>query len=391
MKYSDFILSDDGKTLYGISNGLYNKKEIIIPEGVERISITNFQNKIDGINKVVFPTTLKSIEASSFELCCYIKELVFLGDDSVYIHPYAFAYCDELVTVKLPKNQEYINDFVFYGCAKLKKVFNASNIKIVNKYAFGECHSLERFDWKGISILEEGAFYNCRNLFLGDLELSSIEVVKPYTFAGCGEGALTLPSTLKVIESFGFANSNVNLRGTNQCFKNEWSVGPMPTKLIIKSYAFAGSRIGVASFPIYGEYIVEDYAFDHCNALETICVSGDIKIGDKAFSNVYSRVTVYRYSGNNFTFDNLKVRNSFVKVNHYIKWDNDTLFKDRKFSKHVLNDYKFRDYCVRNDKMGLYRNVHKVKDKFNHILPGITYPIKGLKAVVLEFMINKKR
>ena len=391
MKYSDFILSDDGKTLYGLSNGIYNKKEIIIPEGVERISITNFKNKIDGIDKVVFPTTLKSIEARSFEYCCFIKELVFLGDDSVLIYPYAFSYCEELVTVTLPKKQGYINDFVFYGCTKLKRVFNANNITVVNKYAFGECHSLERFDWKGVSVLHDGAFYNCRNLFLGDLELSSLEVIKPYTFAGCGTGALTLPSTLKVIESFGFANSDVNLSGHNQYFESTWAFSPMPTKLVIKSYAFAGSRICTVSFPIYGEYVIEDYAFDHCNALETICVSGDITIGDNAFSNVYSRATVHRYSGNNFTFDNLRVKNSFVKVNHYRRYDADSSFKDRKFSKRILDEYKFRDYCVRNDKMTLYRNIRTVKEKVNNKLPDPIYAVKSLKAAVLGFMINKKR
>ena len=391
MKYSDFILSDDGKILYGKSKGLYNKKEIIIPEGVEHISITNFQNKIDGIDKVVFPTTLKSIEFRSFECCCGIKELVFLGDDSVLIHPYAFAYCDDLVTVQLPKNQKYINDFVFYGCIKLKKVFNTHNIEIVHKYAFGECHSLERFDWEGVSVLDYGAFYNCRNLYLGELELSSIEVVKPYTFAGCGTGGLTLPSTLKVIDSFGFANSDVNLRGTNQYLKNEWSSIPMPTRLVIKSYAFAGSKIKTVSFPIYGEYVVEDYAFDHCNALETICISGDITIGDNAFSNVYSRATVHRYSGNNFTVDNLKVRNSYVKVEYYGRYDAASSFEDRKFSKRVLDDYKFRDYCVRNDKMPLYYKVNNIRRKVSSKLSDPIYAVKSLKAAILEYVITKKR
>ncbi len=170
-----FLLSGDGKTVEGYLGKA--KKELAIPEGVERVA------------KGLWPKWTKDVE-----------------------------------TLRLPKSLRAIDDGLFYRCETLKNVVipEDSRLETIGGNAFTDCYALERFDWpKSLKSIGGSAFQRCRSLksFTGatsvhtiggwafcDCEsLTEVELpnglieIGPSAFAECGFTSIKIPASVRVM------------------------------------------------------------------------------------------------------------------------------------------------------------------------------------------------
>ena len=383
-----FILSENGKILYGFGKGL-SKDEIVIPEGVTHIEFNGIPEcRLRYVNKLVFPKSLSAIYNSPFR-DSEVKEIVFLGEESVAIGPYAFSGCSDLKKVTLPKKQKWLKDFVFSNCHSLEEVVNSDNIISIGKYTFNNCYELKGFNWRGVDNIGDGAFRGCKSLSLISFDLSSVTEIKPYTFAECNpDSDIRLPSTLKVIEPYAFAGCCLNIIRTTIDGHRGYCISNIPSELVIKSYAFAGARIKYMYFPSYGKIYVENYAFDACNDLEEVHLTQSVYCEEYAFSNIYSLMKVKWYLGcHNKAVEYLKLKNSYILSEFSRDVIQDKPYKAlEKTAKREELEYRVYDhyrrsgasYWVSNKKLKRYTDyfVSKVKENIGKSFNVISGKIK---------------
>ena len=83
------------------------------------------------LEKIVLPTSVKTIESGAFENCASLKEIVFTGDcDGLSLAAGAFKDCSSLEKITLPAGLEKLADKTFEGCVKLKDIFVKGEIAV---------------------------------------------------------------------------------------------------------------------------------------------------------------------------------------------------------------------------------------------------------------------
>ena len=134
-----------------------------------------------GCKNSVIPSdgSVEIIDYCAFYKCSGLTDLT-IPEGIKEIGSYAFSRCDNLTVVKIPSTVEYMGDGVFGGCRKLKTVIFAEGDyqegSIVD--GFSDCVALENI------IIPEGIEY------LGD-----------QAFMDCGLRSITLPASLKEIDT----------------------------------------------------------------------------------------------------------------------------------------------------------------------------------------------
>lgn len=102
-----------------------------------------------------------SIEKCGFLGCKSLTEAP-IGEETQYIGPSAFALCEGLTEVTLPKWLRIIDWGAFSGCSKLAKVHMGENLNYIYNRAFEDCKSLKSIDLPAcLRMIGEEAFANC--------------------------------------------------------------------------------------------------------------------------------------------------------------------------------------------------------------------------------------
>ena len=157
-------------------------KTITVKEGVTDVWGDAFNNA-NNLEKVVLPSTLKSIGTYAFNDCYSLKS-INIPDSVEKIGGYAFDDCTSLTSINYPSSLTSIGGYAFsdvplscvtvkegvtvlpsdtfHGANKIQKVSLPSTLKKIGSYAFQGCSSLE--------ILKVGA---------------NIENIDNYSFSGC--------------------------------------------------------------------------------------------------------------------------------------------------------------------------------------------------------------
>lgn len=128
-----------------------NVKSVVLPESLETIEIGTFE--ASGIESIVFPSNLKVIEES------------------------AFANCEGLTRLELPKGVERIGNHCFSSCTNLEYIYLPDSI----------------------SSIDHAAFYNCSNLTSIDIP-AGLTVLSNSVFSGSGLTSVIIPKTVEKIE-----------------------------------------------------------------------------------------------------------------------------------------------------------------------------------------------
>ena len=109
---NEFVIIDSALiSYYG------DKKEIVIPEGIETIEKQVFQH--NNIKSVVFPSTLRKIHERCFGNCRQLVTVI-LNNGLEVIEKEAFSYCGNLTNIELPNSLKRIGSQAFF-CTQLSE------------------------------------------------------------------------------------------------------------------------------------------------------------------------------------------------------------------------------------------------------------------------------
>lgn len=97
---------------------------------------------------------------------------------------YAFANCQNLVSVTIPDTVTHISRFAFVHCINLETVLFPASLYAIEQYAFQDCPKLQGIQLPNLSIIEERAFSGCdsiTNLIIPE----SCQSIGAYAFFDC--------------------------------------------------------------------------------------------------------------------------------------------------------------------------------------------------------------
>lgn len=198
-----------------------------------------------------------------------------LGGRPVFaISAYAFAECEELTEVTLPKNVAVIGDYAFYDCRGLKSVTLPDSITDIGVGAFFLCCGLQNVAIPPqVKVVPEWTFGRCFRLSKVTLG-NAVDTIGEEAFLGCA--ALTevvVPSSVTTLGDRAF----------------KWCSGLKKVKFrgggtVIGSELFAGcSALNEFSLPPTVT-VIGDGAFMWCSSLEDIHIPGTVtRLGSYAF------------------------------------------------------------------------------------------------------------
>ena len=177
-------------------------KEITIPDSVEKIGYGAFDS-VETLDKVTLPANLKAISSKTFYKTNIAK--ITIPESVSSIGGIAFADTP-LKSITLPNNLISIGQNAFSG-TQLTTVVLPSKIKTLENEAFGEIPTLVSVN---IPLsLESGykAFSNSKKLENVIIE-DGREKIPAGLLSNIGIKTFTLPSTIKTIENYAFAQND---------------------------------------------------------------------------------------------------------------------------------------------------------------------------------------
>ena len=242
-------------------------KNIIIPEGVVRISVDAFYY-CSNLTSITLPDSLKYISWYAFGWCTNLESITipsgvtWVGDD-------AFAYCRKLKSISIPQGVsqishwifydctnlesitiydgiEFIGIYAFYDCTKLKEIAIPSSVKSIQKYAFAYCRSLQNVVLpRSVTSLGEKAFLNCSSLETITIP-DSVTEISSSAFDGCSSKLTIKGAKGSLAEKF----------AKQQGFKFEvvkFTHGRADEKLNSVYITWSDVEINELQYPIYNE------------------------------------------------------------------------------------------------------------------------------------------
>lgn len=186
------------------------------------------------LGTVALSEYVSELPEGAFYACSSLRSLLVGGEENVLparhrsLGKAAFAYCENLLSLKLPQNLGTLSDKAFYGCAHLTEMTVPASVAGIGDRAFAGCTSLksvviEQEAGRGAASVGEGAFAYCESLKrlvlpecvrrIGDdaFAYSGIEELKAEgedvkvgvgVFRGCGDFVVEVAPSSKTYENF---------------------------------------------------------------------------------------------------------------------------------------------------------------------------------------------
>ena len=243
-------------------------KEITIPDSVEKIGYGAFDS-VETLDKVTLPANLKEISSKTFYKTNIAK--ITIPESVSSIGGIAFADTP-LKSITLPNNLISIGQNAFSG-TQLTTVVLPSKIKTLENEAFGEIATLVSVN---IPLsLESGynAFSNSKKLENVIIE-DGREKIPAGLLSNIGIKTFTLPSTIKTIENYAFAqNDYLSEIVLNNALEN------------IDERAFANTNLKHVKLPDSLTYLGRG-AFENNHSLTEVIFPKQLRaISENAFAN----------------------------------------------------------------------------------------------------------
>ncbi len=197
MQASDVLfLTNDNKNL----SGVYEQNcpaELTVPQGVEKIDRRALADA--PVNRLVLPDSVTEIDYE------------------------AFAGCDALQFVRLPKELKVVEPGIFRGCLSLEKIEMSDTISAFSESMFECCASLQEIPFRnGIRELPRNVFSECVSLESATLP-KTVAAIRSGAFGYCENlKTVVLPAGLRLIEDDAFRNctslSHIRFADENPAF-----------------------------------------------------------------------------------------------------------------------------------------------------------------------------
>ncbi len=284
-------------------NASLAQKEVVIPEGIEKIGAGAFRDT--QITKVVIPSTVTEIEEYAFANCSKLQTVIFLCDLQE-IPAYAFYNCTSLTNVQIPGSVETIGDYAFRA-TDIRTVTIGENVRTIGTEAFRDCTSLAELNFAPQSVLQvigQAAFGGCTSLKTVEMP-DTVTVLKNSAFVGCGSLMTVYVSAgLEVMEAYAFSacptlttftmGDGAKMLGDYAFYTPANNNGFYYQKTLknvtipdsveyIGQFAFAGNTV-MEMIEINGVRTIADYAFHYATALQEVITTDTLeRIGANAF------------------------------------------------------------------------------------------------------------
>ncbi len=159
------------------------------------------------LTRVVLPKSISSIGMSAFEKCTKLSSVI-LPDSMTSIGISAFSGCTSLSSVTLPTRLSEFGARAFQDCTSLQEVWLPTGMQTLGSYAFSGCTALQTVVFRD-SCKQIGtyAFSGCSSLSEVGLP-SDLEEICIGAFADCPNLSLSLPASLRRIESKAFRSTS---------------------------------------------------------------------------------------------------------------------------------------------------------------------------------------
>lgn len=263
-----YIIEDDSGVIK-LHSGSSCYGEIVIPNGVEEISINAFSGS--GIEKVVIPNSVRVINESAFQGASSLNTVEF-SDGDLEIGKSAFLGCSSLTSINLKTGKKDIGETAFYNSA-LTSINLGSGIESIGISAFVGTSLSSLVFPSSLKSIGNNAFHSITTL-------SSVafgggeETIGTGAFQSTSINALILPSTLSLISEDAFRD---NFQLT--------SVKIPSGVLTIDSYAFYGNyNLREVDFGNTVQ-IIKERAFYAADLREVTFPNSLLEIGLLAFAN----------------------------------------------------------------------------------------------------------
>ncbi|MBQ3195640.1 MAG: leucine-rich repeat domain-containing protein [Clostridia bacterium] len=164
----------------------FGEKENTMPDGVSSIGTGAFAYCENLVSLKLSPT-ITVLPDSVFEGCAYLSSLVVFGAVQS-IGNKAFSGCTNLNTVEFEEGAtiQSIGDSAFAYCSSLKEISLPDSITTLGSYVFSHCWSLKTAKLtNGISLIPDGCFFGCTRLTKAEFDRNTVTVIGERAFSGC--------------------------------------------------------------------------------------------------------------------------------------------------------------------------------------------------------------
>lgn len=172
-----------------------------IPVGTEIIRARAYEEK-NYIRSVTVPGTVKLIESRAFADCKNLKT-VTLCEGIEVIEPNAFTGCARLKKIRLPASIREVSGWAFWRSGLQQAVLDASGSTLV--FCPAAVAGTQYTVPKGVLEIGTQAFAELPDLQRIILP-AGLQVIREKAFIDCGMESVTLPGSMKLIESGAFYN-----------------------------------------------------------------------------------------------------------------------------------------------------------------------------------------
>ncbi|NLZ75792.1 MAG: leucine-rich repeat domain-containing protein [Erysipelotrichia bacterium] len=303
LKYDDAIVGIKYFSCASLDSSTLGYNYVFPTMGVPymaRKTITEYCARLSHRFKLTFPRCIKEYE--SIPDCVKEMEKDNCFD---YIEGYNAGINIEIEDYAIPEGLSIINAFTFFKCESLNNVTIPESVISIGNSSFSWCTSLCKiYIPENVTSIGDFAFYGCEALVSASI---------PSSITSIGDSAFSGNKSLEKIE---VDNSNIKYTSDDGILYNK-----KKTKLICYP---AGKK--QVKFEIPSSVVsVAKYAFEGCNSLETILVSGSMKcVSKSAFTccgslkNVYIPDSITKIDDFAFAYcnslTNIKIPNSIKHI-----------------------------------------------------------------------------
>ena len=243
----------------------------------------------DKLTSILLPRTLTDIGESAFNRCSNLYS-IFFPEQVETIGAGAFQKCDRLESVTLPPQLESIEDYLFSSCGNLTQVYWPDGLKSIGNYAFVGAGFSSLVIPDTVESIGEYAFSDCEQL-TEVVWPERVKTIERATFQYCYKlTSFAFPDGFENIGAEAFRYSGLT--------EIEWPIYQTGDQAgesslhSIGSYAFMGCNIETLDFPEVW-WSIGKGVFKDCRYLKQINIPESVyDIGEETFAECESLTSV---------------------------------------------------------------------------------------------------